>query len=142
MIATTYSNNDIWTFFEKDELERIKTNIITGWYVNKTGSVGIATARIGAEHDKPRVYGERIWAIHQQGADESFIGLELLLLKNDCLSHLYEKGAIGEHQGFRHINVIDVHKIPQLRDYFSVQNTYDYLRGKVDTYLESCKSPR
>lgn len=98
--------NDVYIFFENDEIEELERGKIRGTYFNlrdisKTGSLEVSI------DDK---ISEKIDIFVKKDAD-GFITLFHLMIKTREYSRLKERRTAGSHQGYRHIELLDSNRL-------------------------------
>lgn len=109
MLGETRQNNDVYIFFEDDEIERLRNEKIQGTYFNfkdpsKTCSL---KASIDDEmEDLIKTSGEK--------DEEGFMTWFHIKMNRRKYETLKEKRTSGIHEGFRHIELLDASNIENL----------------------------
>ncbi|NOQ55429.1 MAG: hypothetical protein GQ477_01340 [Nanohaloarchaea archaeon] len=109
MLGETRQNNDVYIFFENDEIERLRHEKIQGTYFNfknpsKTCSLD---ASIDNEmRDRIKTSGEK--------NEEGFFTRFHIKINLERYETLVEKRTSGIHEGFRHIELLDASNMDNL----------------------------
>jgi len=102
MLGYTQPNNDIYVFFEEDEIERLETEKIKGTYFNlaDTSKTGLLEASVDDSiNDMIKVSAGK--------DDNGFMEYLLLEIRSREYQRLKERRSFELHEGFRHICLID-----------------------------------
>ena len=106
MLGYTQPNNDVYIFFENDEIERLKREKIQGTYFNlKDPSVtGVLEVSINdAIGDRMETLGDK--------NDDGFMTWLCLQMKTREYELFIERGSRELHEGFRHICLKDANNL-------------------------------
>lgn len=109
MLGETRQNNDVYIFFENDEIERLGHEKIQGTYFNfKDPS---KTCPLEASIDEK--IGDRI-KISGEKNDKGFFTQFHIKLNQREYETLAERRTWGTHEGFRHIELLDANNVENL----------------------------
>ncbi len=129
MLGYTQPNNDVYIFFENDDIERLERGKIQGTYFNlkDPSKTGLLEASINDEiSDRMKTSANR---------DENGFWTWLLLeMRTREYEILIERRGRELHEGYRHICLIDASQVDAMN--FSDQTNYRQLK-----YWESQHSP-
>jgi len=109
MLGETRQNNDVYIFFENDEIERLGHEKIQGTYFNfkdpsKTCSL---EASVDDEiEDRIKTSGEK--------DEEGFMTWIHIKMNKERYETLIGKRTSGIHDGFRHVELLDASNIENL----------------------------
>ena len=121
MLGYTQSNNDVYIFFENDEIERLEREKIQGTYFNLKDptKTGLLEASVNDE------ISDRMKTSANQ--DENGFWTWLLLeMRSRDYEILSERRSFELHEGFRHICLRDASHLDTLN--FSDQTNYRQLK--------------
>jgi len=109
MLGETRQNNDVYIFFENDEIERLGHEKIQGTYFNfKDPS---KTCLLEAFVDDEM--GDRIKTSGEKN-EEGFFTLFHIKISRERYETLVEKRTSGIHDGFRHVELLDASNVENL----------------------------
>ncbi len=118
MLGYTQPNNDVYIFFEKDEIEKLERKKIKGTYFNlKDPSV---TGLLEVSIDD--MINDRMKTLGHKNDDGFMIWLHLQMRTGEYQT-LKERRSFGLHEGFRHICLRDANNLD-----FSDQMNYRQLK--------------
>ncbi len=106
MLGYTAQDSNVFVFFENDEIERLGKEKIHGLYFNSGYPQFIGQLEVAIDD---MIY-DRIKTSGIKNEDEDFT-LYCLLMKRREYEIFNEKRAYGLHEGFRHVNFIDVNNM-------------------------------
>ncbi|MFW5846737.1 MAG: hypothetical protein ACOCUU_01120 [Nanoarchaeota archaeon] len=109
MLGETLQNNDVYIFFENDEIERLGYEKIKGIYVNFQDPSRICPleASVNDEiEDEIKTSGKK--------DEEGFFPWFHIKLNKRKHEILVERRTCGIHEGFRHIDLLDASNIENL----------------------------
>lgn len=130
MLGYTQSNNDVYIFFEDDELQRLARGKIRGTYFNLEDSskTGLLEASINDE------ISDRI-KISARKNDKGFVEWLLLEMRSHEYDLLIERGGRELHEGYSHICLRDTSQPDTLN--FSDQSNYQQLKHWESQHSQS-----
>ena len=103
MIGYMAPNNDLFFFFEDAEINLLARNKIEGYFVNIKNPEKIVPLEILINNK----ISERVKTNGEKDSENNFIRYSLMMRQKD-----YEKfnecRKYGLHEGFRHVNLIDI----------------------------------
>ena len=122
MLGYTQPNNDLYIFFENDEIERLENRNIRGTHfnLNDLAITGLLVASTDSTID------DRIKTLQYRDHKGCIIRLHLKIRTQEY-QRLRERRSFEDHQGFRHICLRDA-------NYLSFSDNINYMQLK---YWES-----
>jgi len=123
MLGETRQNNDVYIFFENDEIERLRNEKIQGIYFNFKNSSKTCSLEASVDNkmeDRIKTSGEK--------DEEGFFTQFHIKLNRREYETLLERRTGGIHEGFRHIELLDAGNIENLdfRDRSSYRQLKNY----------------
>jgi len=121
MLGYTQPNNDVYIFFENDEIQRLAREKIQGIYFNlrDPSKTGLLEASINDEiSDRMKTSARK--------NDEGFMEWLLLEMRSHEYDLLIERGGRELHEGYRHICLLDASKLDDLN--FGDRTNYRQLK--------------
>jgi len=122
MIGTVAQNNDIYVFFEGDDLQRLGKGEIKGTYINAHDSSIMGELEVKVDDVAAKMFGEAADFILKKDKKEVVTGLEGYLTRG-VYKTLLERD-VRMHLGFAHINLINCEKELSFHD----RNNYEQLK--------------
>lgn len=105
MIGYTAGNNDIYVFFERDDVVRLGKRMISGTYVNIKEPPVIGVLKVSVEEDLDDITKT---SVIKRGEDVKFMHLKI---KGRVYRSFVERGFYESHEGFRHVCLRDINKL-------------------------------
>lgn len=112
MLGYTHKNNDLFVFFENDELSRLNKEIIRGFHINATEEISKLEAAVDNELCKMELIATT--------TQKETISISIMRRVYDSL---IERGKYELHEGYRHINLQDANRLD-----FSQEMLYEELK--------------
>jgi hypothetical protein len=127
MLGETRKNNDVYIFFQDDEVERLKDNEIQGIYFNFQDVSRTCTLRASLDNNIIKEI-DTLGEINQEGFFTEF----KVKLNQEKYKTLKERGTCGVNEGFRHIELFDASHPNNLS--FQDKFAYNQLRHYKSKY--------
>jgi len=121
MLAYMASHNDIYFFFENDEIEKLEKDPVKGTYFNRKDLGIMALLKVSVKDKLHNMY-----IINTKNDEEGFITSMHLLLWSKKYSAFKESQSADIHDGFRHICLRNAANI----DGLTVLEQYNYRQLK------------
>jgi len=122
MLGYTQPNNDVYIFFEDDEILRLKKEKISGTYFHfkdPTKTCPLEFTINDKIHDKVKTNGKR--------DDNGFLAWFSLEMRTIEYQQLLERKSLETHDGFRHICLKDASD-PDILEHLADQMNYRQLK--------------
>lgn len=122
MLGYTQQNNDIFVFFESDEISKLSEGKIQGEYINVTQHQEIGRLEAVIDEVVCRKGMDTIITNVQRNSNGVISSMSISVMQR-VYDYLVEMGKYESHEGFRHIHLIDVNRID-----FSAELSYRQLK--------------
>jgi len=94
-------SNDVYLYFEKGDIASLDAGVVRGDFFNsdltRFVDLGVFVGKQGGDLISTHVI-----------QDEDVITGQMILIKPDIYEDFKERGRIGDHQSWRHVNLLDV----------------------------------
>ncbi|MGV8169468.1 MAG: hypothetical protein ACP5N3_05415 [Candidatus Nanoarchaeia archaeon] len=121
MLGFMHSNNDIYVYLEKNELEQLESKPVVGIYFNLKDLK--VTGKLEAVIDSS--INEKI-KTEIKRETTGFISYMKLIIRTQEYERLREEHSVEPHDGYRHIRVVDASDVENLS--FTDENIYAQLK--------------
>ncbi len=105
MLGYTLSNNDVYIFFEDDEIGRLPGGVV-GKYFNLICPHVVGALKASVDDSIP----DLITTPTTKDA-QGFVTEMSLLMRKNVYEKLVSRGTAGTHEGFRHIELLDANRL-------------------------------
>ena len=132
MIGCRGDNSDIYIFFEGDEVEELGKRKLIGTLVNleDKSKRGVLEIIIG------EIEFERIRTDITMSPDEKLIETIKVIVRKEYYERFVERRAVEEHQGYRHISLLDANNLD-----FNDRITYEQLKHYISSASSTSSMP-
>ncbi len=115
-------NNDLYLFFEPEEITRLKNGRVTGEYINHNDVRIIGSLEASINEEVCRRNQEKVHADISRDAQQNVLSMQVRMMQ---IVHdvLVENGCVEDHQGYRHVSLLDTNRLG-----FNEQLIYDALK--------------
>lgn len=124
MLGYTAPNNDVYIFFEGDEVGNLGREKIRGHFVNFNNPEVIGTLEASIVNEN--LISGRIKTPTIKD-ENSYVSRMIVLMRKLVHKVLRERGSFEEHEGFRHICLRDVNKIDNPMELFNYKQMLHYI---------------
>ena len=125
MLGCRVSNSDVFIFFEEDEVRLLESQKIEGTYVSIVGDLYFGT--LSAELTDADLV-EKVETDISKNDKEEISLMQVLIHYRSAYPRLVEKGSFGDHQGYRHVYLLDIKRGLDKNEL----DIYNYLKRKVN----------
>ena len=126
MIGTIASNNDVYAFFEGDDIRKIAQGKIEGAFINPEDPSKIGLLEVMVDDAFCIRFGE-LASFERQKIEGKTIGLKVFISKKKY-EELRERD-VGVHLGYAHVNLISTERDMSFHD----RCNYEQLKNAIDT---------
>jgi len=106
MIGTTLKNNDIHIFFEDEDIDNLLIGKVIGSYINLCNMYKPGRIISGVDNKLCEQKMELTYATASK-TEDGLVHLLELAISDRAYAGLTERGSFEDHQGYRHIHLID-----------------------------------
>lgn len=117
MLITTSQMNDWYFFLERDELQKLKKETLEGMRIHKGEIIGKLELNVDIAFCREKK-GRTVFDYSEPVK---------VTLRDDDYQRIVERGTIELHEGFRHLNFLDINRL-------SVQ--HQFLYGELQAVIE------
>lgn len=136
MLGYSHTNNDVFIFFEDEEISQMRERSIHGEHITANYPEMLGALEASLNDTICRAKMEPI-ATEIQRVDGGHITSIQVFIKKDVYVRLIERGTYELHQGYRHISLLDTQRLD-----FNDQLLYEQLKDAVENNKNHHKSLR